>query len=85
MNATFGPCRGRWPELATDATNKKTPRRLRRGALGRNPGWGLAVGGEVAAIGLLETGRFALGRHLPEYCGIHGGDNVAELGPMRGR
>lgn len=43
----------RWPEFAT---NEKTPRRGERGAFGRKPAWVLPVGGELAALGLLEPG-----------------------------
>src|SRR5262249_45407579 len=43
-----------WP------TNKKTPRRGERGALGRNPWRGSPVGGEPPAIGLHEPGFLPL-------------------------
>ncbi len=59
-----------WP---TNAANDKTPRRSRRGALGRNPGLGLPVGGEVATIGFLEPGRFPLSADLPKDRTIQSG------------
>ena len=64
--------------------NANGPRVGARGTRGGATGSGAGVAGELAAVGFGEACGAALGRQLAQYCGVHGGDNVAELGPLGG-
>ena len=64
--ALVGPRRVRRRALASEATNKKTPRRGERGALGGSQRRGLLVDGESSAFGLLETGVLPLPVDFPQ-------------------
>ena len=70
--------------LSKRQANDKTPRKE---ALWAN-GWPKALrclaDRKLAALGLLEPRVVSLRLELPEYCGVHGGHNVAEIGPSRG-
>ena len=69
---------------AFSPTNENGPRRGARGTQSQATGSDAEVAGELATLRLDEPGGAALGGHLPQNGALHGGDNVAELGPLGG-